>query len=228
MQRPPHPQVSARRVALISDGSRRWARARGLPVSAGHEAAVDTVLARTRDAIELGVEQLTIYSFSTENWTRAAEEVDGLFSLLARRIAADTPALHERGVRIRFIGASDGMPAELETEMRRAEQLTRANARMTVFAALNYGGRAEIVQAAKRFSDGSENDFRALLYAPELEDPDLIIRTGCEQRLSNFLLWQAAYAELVFRDELWPEFTRGAFEESLGQFSGRQRRFGGR
>jgi undecaprenyl diphosphate synthase len=147
---------------------------------------------------------------------------------MGRRIEGETPELHEEGVRMRFIGRREGLPAQLCEQMRWAQDLTDANARITLFVAFNYGGRAEILDAAARFHGGTEEDFRRCLYAPEMHDPDLIIRTSGERRLSNYLLWQSAYSELVFRDELWPDFTRAAFEQSLAEFSARRRRFGGR
>ncbi len=222
------PPRAARHVAIITDGNGRWARARGLPLSAGHNAGADTLKARLRDAAELGIQQLTVYSFSTENWSRPAEEVQGLISLLAQRIASETPELHRQGVRMRFIGRCDGVAQGLLERMRWAEQLTAENQLLTLFIAFNYGARAEILDAAKRFRGDTEEEFRACLYAPEMHDPEVIIRTGGEQRLSNYLLWQAAYAELIFRDELWPDFTREALEQSLAEFNTRQRRFGGR
>jgi undecaprenyl diphosphate synthase len=179
-------------VALISDGNARWARARGLSIGDGHDAAADTVIARLLDAIELGIEELTVYTFSTENWSRPVEEVRGLMSLLARRIAAGTPQLHEQGVRIHFIGRRERVAGELLEEMRRAQALTESNRRIALFVAVNYGGRAEIVDAARRFGGSTERDFRAMLYAPEMHDPELIIRTGGERRLSNYLLWRSA------------------------------------
>ena len=219
----------ARYVAIITDGNGRWARRRGLPVMAGHEAGADTVKARLRDAVELGIEELTVYSFSTENWSRSAEEVSALMAMMGRRIEAETPELHEEGVRMRFTGRrTDPVPDRLVEQMEWAEQLTGDNTRITLFVAFNYGGRAEIVDAARTFTGGTEDDFRACLYAPDMHDPDLIIRTSGEQRLSNYLLWQGAYSELVFRDELWPDFSRDAFEQSLEEFTARQRRFGGR
>jgi undecaprenyl diphosphate synthase len=218
----------ARYVAIITDGNGRWARARGVPVNEGHSAGADTVKARLRDAAELGVRELTVYSFSTENWSRPVEEVRGLMDMFDRRIAGETPELHEQGVRMRFIGRREAIGPELIERMRWAEELTDANTRITLFVAFNYGGRAEIVDAARAFDGGSEEDFRKLLYAPEMHDPDLIIRTSGERRLSNYLLWQSAYSELVFRDELWPDFSRAALEESLAEFSERRRRFGGR
>jgi undecaprenyl diphosphate synthase len=218
----------ARYVAIITDGNGRWAHARGLSVNDGHSAGADTVKARLRDAAELGVRELTVYSFSTENWSRPPEEVQGLMEMFATRISRETPELHEQGVRMRFIGRRDGVAPELVERMSWAEALTDANTQITLFVAFNYGGRAEILDAARAFQGGDEQDFRKLLYAPEMHDPDLIIRTSGERRLSNYLLWQSAYSELVFRDELWPDFTREALEQSLAEFSERRRRFGGR
>jgi undecaprenyl diphosphate synthase len=219
----------ARYVAIITDGNGRWAERRGLPVLAGHEAGADTVKARLRDAADLGIDELTVYSFSTENWRRSEREVAGLMEMFGRRIVAETPELHDEGVRIRFIGRrSPPVPPDLVERMEWAESLTRENTAITLFVAFNYGGRAEIVDAARTFTGSDEHDFRAHLYAPDMHDPDLIIRTSGEQRISNYLLWQGAYAELVFRDELWPDFSREAFEQSLDEFTARRRRFGGR
>ena len=219
----------ARYVAIITDGNGRWAERRGLPALAGHEAGADTVKARLRDAADLGIDELTVYSFSTENWSRPQQEVQGLMSMMARRIEAETPELHEEGVRMRFIGRrSDPVPPRLIERMAWAEELTADNRRITLFVAFNYGGRAEIIDAAKAFTWGNEEDFRARLYAPDLHDPDLIIRTSGERRISNYLLWQGAYSELVFRNELWPDFSREAFEQTLEEFAARSRRFGGR
>jgi undecaprenyl diphosphate synthase len=219
----------ARYVAIITDGNGRWAARRGLPVLAGHEAGADTVKARLRDAVDFGVEELTVYSFSTENWRRSEEEVGALMGMFGRRIEAETPELDAEGVRIRFIGRRNApVPASLIERMEWAEGVTRANSRITLFVAFNYGGRAEIIDAARTFTGIDEHDFRAHLYAPDMHDPDLIIRTSGEQRISNYLLWQGAYSELVFREELWPDFSREAFERSLEEFSARRRRFGGR
>jgi undecaprenyl diphosphate synthase len=218
----------ARHVAIISDGNARWAGARGLSITEGHNAGADTLKARLRDAVELGVEQLTVYAFSTENWLRPIEEVRGLISVLAERIAAEAPALHRHGVRMRFIGRRDGVAAELVEAMARAEALTGQNRLITLFMAVNYGGRAEILDAALRMRSEPDVEFRASLYAPDMQDPDLIIRTGGERRLSNFLLWQSAYSELVFSDVLWPDFAREHLERALADFAVRQRRFGGR
>jgi undecaprenyl diphosphate synthase len=219
----------ARYVAIITDGNGRWAAQRGLPVVAGHEAGADTVKARLRDAVDLGVEELTVYSFSTENWSRSPAEVAALMDMFARRVERETPELHDEGVRMRFIGRrNEPVPPQLVERMEWAEGLTRDNDRITLFVAFNYGGRAEIIDAARTFTGSSEADFRAHLYAPDMHDPDLIIRTSGEQRISNYLLWQGAYAELVFRDEFWPDFSRQAFEQSLEEFAARRRRFGGR
>jgi undecaprenyl diphosphate synthase len=220
--------ATARYVAIITDGNGRWARARGLPVLAGHEAGADVVKARLRDAAELGVEELTVYSFSTENWSRPQAEVDGLMSMFAERIDRETPELDDEGVRMRFIGRREGLAPELVSRMDWAEERTAGNRRITLFVAFNYGGRAEIVDAARTFTGESEEDFRRHLYAPEMHDPDLLIRTSGEIRLSNYLLWQCAYSEFVFRGELWPDFTREAFEASLAEYTERRRRFGGR
>jgi len=218
----------ARYVAIITDGNGRWAQRQGLPVLAGHEAGADVVKARLRDAVDLGVEELTVYSFSTENWTRPRAEVDGLMAMFARRIELETPELHEEGVRMRFVGRREGLDAELVRLMGWAERTTADNRRITLFVAFNYGGRAEIVDAARTFTGETEEDFRTHLYAPDMHDPDLLIRTSGEQRISNYLLWQLAYAEFVFRDELWPEFSRAAFEASLDEYAARRRRFGAR
>jgi undecaprenyl diphosphate synthase len=222
------PPETARYVAIITDGNGRWARRRGLPVLAGHEAGADTVKARLRDAVEFGIDELTVYSFSTENWSRPRAEVEGLMAMFAERIDRETPELHEEGVRMRFVGSRDGLEAELIRRMDWAERLTGENERITLFVAFNYGGRAEIVDAARTFTGGTEEDFRRHLYAPDMHDPDLLIRTSGELRVSNYLLWQLAYSEFVFRDELWPDFSRQAFAESLSEYAARKRRFGGR
>jgi undecaprenyl diphosphate synthase len=221
--------AAARYVAIITDGNGRWAKRRGLPVVAGHEAGADIVKARLRDCAELGIDELTVYSFSTENWSRSEDEVSGLMAMFTRRIEGETPELHDEGVRMRFIGRrSPPVPPALVERMRWAEELTKDNTRITLCIAFNYGGRAEIVDAARTFTGGDEDAFRAHLYAPDMHDPDLIIRTSGERRISNYLLWQSAYSEFVFREELWPDFSRQVFEESLAEFSERKRRFGGR
>ncbi len=217
-----------RYVAIITDGNGRWAQRRGLPVIEGHRAGADVVKERLRDAAELGVEELTVFSFSTENWSRSEEEVGGLMRMFGERIASETPELDDEGVRMRFIGRRAGVAPELVERMEWAEAETAGNRRITLFVAFNYGGRAEIVDAARSFTGGTEEEFRRHLYAPEMHDPDLLIRTSGEQRISNYLLWQCAYSELVFREELWPEFDRAAFEGALAEYETRQRRFGAR
>jgi undecaprenyl diphosphate synthase len=217
---PPGPRY----VAIIADGNGRWARSRGLSPTAGHDAGAVTLKARVRDAAELGIEELTVYSFSTENWSRPAEEVQGLIAMLVQRIASETPELHSQGVRMCFIGRRDGVASQLLRKMRWAESLTAENRRLALCVAFNYGGRSEIIDAARRFKGRTEAEFRACLYGPDMHDPDLIIRTGAEKRLSNFLLWQAAYSELVFREELWPDFSREHLEDSLAAFGARRGR----
>ena len=218
----------ARYVAIITDGNGRWAQRRGLPVIEGHRAGADVVKDRLRDAVDLGVRELTVYSFSTENWSRPSGEVEALMAMFAERIDRETPELHDEQVRMRFVGRRAGVAPALVERMEWAEGITAGNERITLFVAFNYGGRAEILDAARTFTEGDEDAFRAHLYAPEMHDPDLIIRTSGERRLSNYLLWQGAYSELVFRDELWPDFTRAALEASLEEYEARRRRFGGR
>jgi undecaprenyl diphosphate synthase len=215
-------------VAIITDGNGRWAESRGLAPIEGHRAGADVVKERLKDAARIGIEELTVFSFSTENWTRPRDEVDGLMAMFAERIERETPELDDEGVRMRFIGRRAGVAQDLQERMEWAEGVTRSNTRITLFVAFNYGGRAEIVDAARTFEGTTEDEFRGHLYAPDMHDPDLLIRTSGEQRISNYLLWQCAYSEFVFRDELWPDFTRQAFEESLGEYAGRLRRFGAR
>ena len=215
-------------VAIITDGNGRWAQQRDLPVIEGHEAGADVVKERLRDAAEFGIKELTVYSFSTENWTRPKSEVDGLMAMFAGRIDRETPELNAEGVRMRFIGSREGISNELTRRMDWAEAETSDNSRITLFVAFNYGGRAEILDAAAAYEGGGEEEFQEHLYAPEMHDPDLLIRTSGEQRISNYLLWQCAYAEFVFRDELWPDFTRQVFEASLAEYEERQRRCGAR
>jgi undecaprenyl diphosphate synthase len=218
--------VSATYVAIIMDGNGRWAHQHGVPISEGHKAGADTVKARLRDAVDLGVRELTLYSFSTENWNRPQDEVDALMALFSARIIDETPELHEEGVKMRFVGRREGVLPELLEQMAWAEDKTADNTRITLFVAFNYGGRAEILDAAERYTGGGEDAFRQLLYAPEMHDPDLLIRTSGEQRISNYLLWQAAYSELHFTDVLWPDFSRADFEEALASYEARVRRFG--
>jgi undecaprenyl diphosphate synthase len=220
--------VSASYVAIITDGNGRWAKQRGVSVEEGHQAGADTVKARLRDAVDLGIRELTVYSFSTENWARPPEEVAALMAMFSERILAETPELHEEGVRMRFLGRREGVAPELVEQMEWAEAHTAANDRITLFVAFNYGGRAEIVDAARSFTGTTEEEFRAHLYAPDMHDPDVIVRTSGERRLSNYLMWQSAYSELVFTDVLWPDFTRDDLEAALREYDARRRRFGGR
>ncbi len=218
-----------RYVAIITDGNGRWAKSRGLPAIRGHEAGADVVKARLKDAVRFGIKELTVYSFSTENWSRSKAEVSGLMRMFARRIDAETPELKDQGVRMRFIGRRAApVSKRLIEKIEWAEEQTAGNDRITLFVAFNYGGRAEILDAARAFQGGGEEEFRKGLYAPDMHDPDLVIRTSGEMRLSNYLMWQSAYSELVFRDELWPDFSEEAFAASLAQYTTRQRRFGGR
>ncbi len=218
----------ARHVAIITDGNGRWAQQRGLDVAEGHRAGADAVKARLRDAVDLGVRELTVYSFSTENWQRPQEEVSALMGMFAERIVGETPELHGEGVRMRFLGRREGVDPDLVRLMDWAESHTAANDRITLFVCFNYGGRAEILDAARGFAGTTEEEFRARLYAPDMHDPDLLIRTSGEQRISNYLLWQCAYSEFVFTPTLWPDFSREDFEAALAEYDARKRRFGGR
>jgi undecaprenyl diphosphate synthase len=220
--------MAARYVAIIMDGNARWATERDLPVLEGHRRGAQALKQTVRDAVSLDLIELTVYAFSTENWTRPRWEVEGLMAMFAELIESETPELHEEGVRMRFIGRREGVSDDLVEAMEWAESHTGANTRMTLFVAFNYGGRAEIVDAAARFGGGSEEDFAKLLYAPEMNDPDILIRTSGERRLSNYLLWQSAYSELVFSDTLWPDFSRDDLAAALAEYESRQRRFGAR
>jgi undecaprenyl diphosphate synthase len=221
--------MAARYVAIIMDGNARWATERGLSVLEGHRRGAQTLKQTVRDAVSLDLFELTVYAFSTENWSRPRWEVEGLMAMFAELIESETPELDEEGVRMRFIGRREGVSDELLGRMAWAEEKTAGNSRMTLFVAFNYGGRAEIVDAARRFpADGQEEDFAKLLYAPEMNDPDILIRTSGERRLSNYLLWQSAYSELVFTETLWPDFTKGDLAAALEEFEVRERRFGAR
>jgi undecaprenyl diphosphate synthase len=220
----------AETVAIITDGNGRWAEQRGLPTVEGHRAGADTVKARLRDAAEFGVRQLTVYSFSTENWSRSPGEVRALMKMFAERIERETPELDAEGVRMRFIGnrSDRRIPSKLRKQMEWAEETTADNDVIDLFVAFNYGSRDEIVRAAELYEGGGEEAFGRLVGDPLLEDPDLLIRTSGEHRISNFLLWQCAYSEMVFHDALWPDFSREDFESCLTAFANRERRFGGR
>ncbi len=219
---------SATRVAIIMDGNGRWASERGKPVLEGHRRGAKTLKQTVKDAVGLGIEQLTVYAFSTENWARPKDEVAGLMEMFGKLIVSETPELHEEGVRMRFVGRRSEVSARMQEQMAWAEAETGGNDRLTLFVAFNYGGRAEILDAASRYEGGGEEAFSALLYDPEMRDPELVIRTSGEERLSNFLLWQSAYSELYFTDTLWPDFDRSTLEEALHEYASRRRRFGTR
>jgi undecaprenyl diphosphate synthase len=221
--------MAARYVAIIMDGNARWATERGMSVLDGHRRGAQTLKQTVRDAVSLDLLELTVYAFSTENWSRPRWEVQGLMAMFAELIESETPELDEEGVRMRFIGRREGVSKRLLDRMAWAEEKTAGNTRMTLFVAFNYGGRAEIVDAARRFAaEGEEEDFAKLLYAPEMNDPDILIRTSGERRLSNYLLWQSAYSELVFTETLWPDFTKADLAAALEEFAVRERRFGAR
>jgi undecaprenyl diphosphate synthase len=210
------------------DGNARWAQARELPVLAGHREGAQALKRTVRHAVKHGVEELTVYAFSTENWSRPRDEVDGLMSMFAELIESETPELDEEGVRMAFIGRRDEVSDELREKMGWAEDKTRENDRMKLFVAFNYGGRAEIVDAAARYGGGGEEEFARLLYAPDMRDPDVLIRTSGEQRVSNFLLWQTAYSELYFADVLWPDFDEEHLVAAIEDIAARDRRYGAR
>ncbi len=227
-----------RHVAIIMDGNGRWAAGRGLPRLEGHRRGVEALRRTVRAAGELGIEVLTIFSFSSENWTRPAAEISDLMGLLRRFIRNDLADLHKNGVRVRVIGEREGLPADITRLLLEAEELTARNDKLTLAVAFNYGARQEIAQAvqqiARQVADGmlpveaiTPETIEDNLYAPELPAPDLIIRTSGEQRLSNFLLWQAAYSELIFIPTFWPDFDKAALEEAILEFRRRERRFGG-
>ncbi len=224
----PENAPAATRVAVIMDGNGRWASERGLPVLAGHRQGAKTLKQIVKDAVALGIEELTVYAFSTENWSRPEDEVSGLMELFGELITSETPELDEQGVRMRFVGRREGISGGLGAQMDWSEAQTAGNERMTLFVAFNYGGRAEILDAAERYAGGGEEAFAALLYAPEMRDPELVIRTSGEHRLSNFLLWQSAYSEFVFSEVLWPDFDRAELESALQEYATRSRRFGAR
>ncbi len=219
---------TAKTVAIIMDGNARWAQEHGMPILEGHRRGAGALKQTVKDAVRIGLSELTVYAFSTENWSRPRAEVDGLMAMFAELIASETPELNEQGVRMRFIGRRAQVSEELQRQMGRAEETTKTNEKMTLFVAFNYGGRAEILDAAERYDGGGEEAFAALLYAPEMSEPDLVIRTSGEERLSNFLIWQSAYSELVFTDLLWPDFDIEALQAAVQEFASRKRRCGAR
>jgi undecaprenyl diphosphate synthase len=239
----PKPEVSdradaPRHVAIIMDGNGRWAAARGLPRAEGHRRGVEALRKVVRASHELGISYLTIFSFSSENWSRPASEIGDLFGLLRRFIRNDLATLHADGVRVRVIGERGGLESDICALLTEAEELTRNNTRLTLVVAFNYGSRQEIANAAQRLArevaEGKRDPatitpevLGSYLDAPDIPDPDLIIRTSGEQRLSNFLMWQAAYSELVFVPIHWPDFDKAALESAIAEYATRERRFGG-
>jgi len=214
------------------DGNGRWARKQGLSVAEGHRAGTKALRRTVEAAIDLGVESLAVYAFSTENWSRPPEEVDALMELFPETIDRELRDLADQGVRTRFIGRRDRASDALRRKMEDLERETADKTRLQLWIAFDYGGRSEIVDAARRAADAGaeldEESFSSFLYAPEMPDPDLLIRTSGELRISNFLLWQLAYAELVFVDTLWPDFDERHLRQALAEYAGRRRRFGGR
>ncbi len=237
-QRPGLKAEGPSHVAVIMDGNGRWAQMRGLPRQEGHRRGLEALRRTVKNAAELGIEVLTLYSFSTENWRRPPTEVSFLLGLLKRFVEKDLDELHLAGVRVRVIGGRDDLAPDLRALVERAEAVTRANTDMTLVIAFNYGARDEIVRAARQLAadvgagrmaaaDIDEASFSARLDTRDLPDPELVIRTSGETRISNFLLWQAAYAEFVFSPVLWPDFDRAALEDALAEYRRRERRFGG-
>jgi undecaprenyl diphosphate synthase len=225
----------AKALAIIMDGSGRWADERGLPVAAGHRAGTRALRRTVEAAIDLGLESLAVYAFSTENWTRPPDEVAALMEIFEETIEREMPDLAAQGVRVRFIGRRDRAPHELLEQMEALERVTASNTRLALWIAFDYGGRTELVDAVRRLVERGtppgaigEDSLAEYLYAPDMPDPDLLIRTSGELRISNFLLWQLAYAELVFVETLWPDFDADDLRRALDAYAGRRRRFGGR
>jgi undecaprenyl diphosphate synthase len=234
--RPPEPPVEpVGCVAIILDGNARWAAAHGVPVAEGHREGTRALRRTVEAAISLGIGAVVVYGFSTENWTRPPDEVDDLMEIFGETIDRELPDLARQGVRVRFLGRRDRAPDELQDKMAELEAATGTNDRLDLWIAFDYGGRAELADAAKRLVQAGitpeeidEDTFARALYEPELPDPDLLIRTAGDQRISNFLLWQLAYAELVFLDTTWPDFGEADLRAALGEYANRERRFGGR
>ena len=235
----PSPRTLPRHIAIIMDGNGRWAQARGLPRIAGHRAGSQAVRRAIEAALQHGVSWLTLYAFSSENWRRPAGEVIELTGLLRHYLRSEIAELAANGVRLRVIGERSRFAADIQADLREAERITIVNTRLNLTVALSYGGRAELVAAARRAAEAAraghldpakldEEALASLLFTAGMPDPDLIVRTSGERRLSNFLLWQAAYAELVFLDVLWPDFSLPDFAEALAEYARRERRFGAR
>ena len=225
----------AQSVAIIMDGNGRWAESRSLPVAAGHRAGTRALRRTVEASIDLGVRSLAVYAFSTENWSRSKDEVEALMEIFGETIERELPDLARQGVHVRFIGRRDRAPAELLARMEALEAETVSNTRLQLWIAFDYGGRAELIEAARRIvesgvaaEDVDEALVAAHLYEPGMPDPDLLIRASGELRISNFLLWQLAYAELVFVDTLWPDFGEQELRGALEEYASRRRRFGGR
>ena len=230
-----HGSDEARSVAIIMDGNGRWASARGLPVGEGHREGARALRRTVEAAVDLGIDSLAVYAFSTENWARPPDEVEQIMELMDETIDRELPDLAKQGVRTRFFGRRDRIPAELQAKMARLEAEAAHLGTLQLWIAFDYGGRAELVEATRRIleegtrpQDVSEEAIASRLYAPELPDPDLVIRTSGEQRISNFLLWQSAYAELVFDDTLWPDFGEERLRAAVDEYARRGRRFGAR
>jgi undecaprenyl diphosphate synthase len=219
-------------VAIVMDGNGRWAAREGVGVAEGHRAGSRALRPIVETAIDLGIESLAVYAFSTENWTRPGNEVESLMEIFGETIDRELVDLAKEGVRTRFVGRRDRAPGWLQEKLAQLEEATANESRLTLWVAFDYGGRAEIVEAARRLAaSGAEVDeetFAQHLYAPEMPDPDLVIRTSGELRVSNFLLWQSAYAEFVFTDTLWPDFGPDEFRAAIEDYARRRRRFGGR
>jgi undecaprenyl diphosphate synthase len=220
-------------VAIIMDGNGRWAKKRGLSRIEGHQAGTENIHRVAEIFAEYKIKYLTLFAFSTENWNRPSNEVKGILKILGDRLDPEIKRLHEKNIRVRHLGRLDALSPELQKKIKAAIELTGKNTSGTLTMAFDYGGRAEIVQAARRIlsdrittEDVTEDSFNKYLYAPDIPDPDLIIRTSGETRLSNFLLWQAAYSELYFTDVLWPDFNRAEIDKALADYKSRQRRFG--
>jgi undecaprenyl diphosphate synthase len=227
--------ASARSIAIIMDGNGRWARRHGLPVASGHRAGTRALRRTVETCLELNVRSLAVFAFSTENWSRSKDEIDALMTILAETIEKELPELAEQGVRTRFIGRRDRVGEDLRQAMEKIEQATAQNRRLDLWIAFDYGGRSEIIEATRKIVEAGvepkvidEEVFTSFLTAPEMPDPDLLIRTSGESRISNFLLWQIAYTELAFVEKLWPEFGPADLRAALQAYTGRRRRFGGR
>ncbi|MET0560048.1 MAG: polyprenyl diphosphate synthase [Gaiellaceae bacterium] len=235
MTLPDEAGAAVRSVAIIMDGNGRWAAARGLPVEAGHREGARALRRTVEAAVDLEIASLAVYAFSTENWARPPDEVESIIELMDETIDRELPDLAKQGVRTRFFGRRDRIPVALQEKMARLEAETAHLETLQLWIAFDYGGRAELVEAMRRIleegtrpQDMSEAAIVARLYAPELPDPDLVIRTSGEQRISNFLLWQSAYAELVFDDTLWPDFGEERLRAAVDEYASRRRRFGAR